>query len=251
MLVLLRRRRRARPTRSARSRRSACVACCSPGLTLLPALLTIGGRARLLAAHGGSVAYDPEPEVVPAQRHLAPARRPRAAAARARAWRDGRSVRRRRARPARLQGGLQHHERSSRSRPRASTASRCSSGRSRPARCAPTTVLVERDGRARCDRPTSPRPCGAASRACRRSRPSRPVQRRRGTAQIARLDVVFSGDPYTSSALDVVPKMRDRAATGSRRGVTALVGGGSAGPVRLRQGDRARPRRWSSRSRCS
>ena len=64
----------------------------------------------------------------PEHRHLAPDRRPRAAAARACARGHSAALRHRRARPARLQGGLQHHRRSSRRRPRAWRASGCWSG---------------------------------------------------------------------------------------------------------------------------
>ena len=44
---------------------------------------------------------------------------------------------------------------------------------------------------------------------------------------MATVDVVLEGDPYTKSALDVVPDIRDAVAD-LGPGLTALVGGGSA-----------------------
>ena len=80
--------------------------------------------SRVLAAARSTVAYDPDVEPRRAQGHLAALRRPGAARPGARARRDRRAVRLLRARPARIQGGLQRSAASSRSRSRASRASR-------------------------------------------------------------------------------------------------------------------------------
>jgi RND superfamily putative drug exporter len=90
---------------------------------------------------------------------------------------------------------------------------------------APTTVLVERD-----DGPVTPADVsGAVSRiqavsGVASATPTGDFSRDRSMETI---NVVLSGDPYTKSALDIVPEIRDRIGDlGSH--VTALVGGGSA-----------------------
>jgi RND superfamily putative drug exporter len=90
---------------------------------------------------------------------------------------------------------------------------------------APTTVLVERD-----DGPVTPVDLsGVDSRiqaveGVASATPTGDFSRNRSMATI---DVVLSGDPYTKSALGLVPDIRDRVSDLGRH-VTALVGGGSA-----------------------
>ena len=206
------------------------------GLTLLPGDADDRRPARLLAAQADVVAYDPE------QRHQRAARAAGGASATAScsgpAWRSrvttaffgvgalG---------PARLQGGLQHHRRSSRRRPRASTAS---------------SVLETRTSRpARCRR----RPCSSSARTgpvragrrrgrarswphgIRASRPSRRASAALdATGSIAPLRRDLRGRPVHDSARSTsVTDLRDRAGRASPPGVNALIGGGQRDPVRL------------------
>ena len=89
----------------------------------------------------------------------------------------------------------------------------------------PTTVLVERT-----DGPVRPSDVAAVKRRIA-SVPAvanaGPVIERSGDGRIARFDIVFRSDPYKSSALDSVPKIRDRL-DGVAPGVTALLGSGTA-----------------------
>ena len=90
---------------------------------------------------------------------------------------------------------------------------------------APTNVLVERDnGRVR------PADVEAARRIAR-TQPGvaevTQVQSRSTDGRIARFDVVFSSDPYHAETLDRVPQLRDRLDV-LGPGVNALVGGGTA-----------------------
>ena len=173
-------------TRSGRCRRSASRACFVAGLTLLPAMLTIFGR-RGFWPRRASGRLRPDGRRGRARGHLAAGRRPGAASGPGCALAvTVADVRRRRARPARLQGELQRRPASSRSRPRAWTASRCSSRRSRPARSSRRRCSsCARTGR--CAPPTWRR-CGGGSRGVpgvrvdQRRRSSAPA-----TARIARL----------------------------------------------------------------
>jgi RND superfamily putative drug exporter len=90
---------------------------------------------------------------------------------------------------------------------------------------APTNVLVERvDGRVR------PADVEAARRIARRPpgvAEVTQVQSRSTDGRIARFDVVFSSDPYHAETLDRIPQLRDRLdALGPS--LNALVGGGTA-----------------------
>ena len=90
---------------------------------------------------------------------------------------------------------------------------------------APTNVLVERENGL--VRPTDV----AAARRLAASTPGvavvTPVQSRSQDGRIARFDVVFDTDPYHEETLDRIPGLRDRVdALGP--GLTALVGGGTA-----------------------
>jgi RND superfamily putative drug exporter len=88
----------------------------------------------------------------------------------------------------------------------------------------PTDVLVQRSG--------GPVQVADVTDAERRLRAVSGVAavfpvRRSDDKRIAELNVVLSGDPFKSSGLDVVPRMRN-ALDGLPAGVTGLVGGGSA-----------------------
>ena len=179
------------------------------GLTLLPAMLAIGGR-RAFWPRKQVVAFDPEHAVTGGRRLVAALRRPRAAAARA--WRST-------AQPARCSRSAPSAcsptrrttapRRSSRSRRRASTASRCWSARSRPARCAPTNVLVERE-----NGPVRPADVAAARRlaalAARSRRGDAACRRARATAASRGSTSIFKDDPYHEATLNRIPKLRDR-----------------------------------------
>ena len=190
----------ARSTRSARWRRSAWRRVLLAGLTLLPALLTIGGRR----------GFWPRQQ----RRRL----RPGARVDRARRACGGASatgccsgpgsalaatvalVRRRRARPARLQGGLQHHRRffkkptesvdgfkrarASASRPGALAPTPCWSSASDGAGDAGATWRRRAGGSRRrpgvaAVTPVRPRSRDGRDRAARRRLQGRPVPRRR------------------------------------------------------------------------
>jgi putative drug exporter of the RND superfamily len=88
----------------------------------------------------------------------------------------------------------------------------------------PTNVLVERS-----DGPARPADIAAAERRLRAVSGVAAVApvRRSDDGKIAELNVILEGDPYKSSQLDVVPKMRDALST-LPAGVAGLVGGGSA-----------------------
>ena len=173
--------------------------------------------------------------------HLAPDRRPRRCAAPARRSRITLAdLRRRRARPARLQGELQRHATSSSSRPTASTATGCSSRRSRPATLSrpPSWWSARTD---RCGPPTSRR-----VRERLRTVPGRGVGQResssaRATGASRRLRSWSSRTTRTQTA-------RSRRCRGcARRSRTPAPGVGRAdrrrhaGPVRLRPRDQPRP----------
>jgi putative drug exporter of the RND superfamily len=89
----------------------------------------------------------------------------------------------------------------------------------------PTTVLVERSGG-----PVRPGDVAAVQRRIRSvSQVARvdPVAERSRDGTIARFDIVFRSDPYTSRALNSAPKIRDRL-DNVAPGVRALLGGGTA-----------------------
>jgi RND superfamily putative drug exporter len=90
---------------------------------------------------------------------------------------------------------------------------------------APTTVLVERD-----DGPVTPADLRAAASAVEKVdgvASATPTGNVSENGQMATIDVVLEGDPFTKSAFDVVPAIRD-AVSNLGPGLTALVGGGSA-----------------------
>ena len=200
--------------------------------------------ARLLAAAAHGRVRPRTQAAIAAPGRLAAVRRPRAAAARAR--RSAATVALfvvGGARPARLQGGLQRSRASSRSRPRASTASRCSSS------AFPAGHAVADDGarrarrRAGARRPTSPRRSSALARRAGRRRGRRRAASARRDGQIARLSTsIFADDPYDSTrARRRCPSCATRVDGPRRRARRRCVGGGTRDPVRLRPGDRARP----------
>jgi RND superfamily putative drug exporter len=89
----------------------------------------------------------------------------------------------------------------------------------------PTTVLVRRD-----DGPVRPADVAAARRLAAQSEgvaAVTPVQGRSTDGRIARFDVIFEDDPYKKGALDQVQALRDRLDR-LPAGVDALTGGGSS-----------------------
>jgi RND superfamily putative drug exporter len=90
---------------------------------------------------------------------------------------------------------------------------------------APTTVLVERD-----DGPVTKADLQKAADAVQNVdgvASATPTGNVSENGQMATIDVVLEGDPFTQSAFDVVPEIRD-AVSNLGSGLTALVGGGSA-----------------------
>jgi RND superfamily putative drug exporter len=88
----------------------------------------------------------------------------------------------------------------------------------------PTIVLVERQ-----DGPVRPADVAAVQdriRGVRGVASISDVQQESKDGHVARLALIFRNDPYTSGALDLVPKLRDRV-DGAAPGATVLVGGGS------------------------
>jgi putative drug exporter of the RND superfamily len=89
----------------------------------------------------------------------------------------------------------------------------------------PTTVLVERE-----DGKVTPEDLAAAEQAVEQVpgvAMATPTGRTSTDGSMATVDVVLEGDPFTKSALNVVPEIRD-AVSDLGPGLTALVGGGSA-----------------------
>jgi putative drug exporter of the RND superfamily len=193
------------------------------GLTLLPALLTIGGR-RAFWPRRRSVEWDPQAEV---HRHRGVWRRigdrvmqrPGLALAVTAivfgggalgllAYKENHSITNAFKKQTESVEGFQALERA------------FPAGTSNP-----TTVLVERT-----DGPVRP---GDIEAVRRKLEPVPqvagvgPVIARSGDGRIARIDIVFRGDPYASSALNSIPKIRDRLKT-LPPGVHALLGSGTA-----------------------
>lgn len=88
----------------------------------------------------------------------------------------------------------------------------------------PTTVLIERSGA-----PVKPADVSAAEAALKSVDGVATITpgEKSTDGQIQELNVILEGDPYDASSLDVVPRMRD-ALAGLPAGATGLVGGGSA-----------------------
>ena len=228
---------RATPRRSGRSPRSASPPAMVAGLTLLPALLTIFGRARLLAAPRSSVAYDPGARGRCARQGSGGA----SATASCSARRPALAVTVSSSSPARSAcsptRSTTRRRRSSRSRSTASRASSCSSSRSRPGLLAPTTLLVQSED-------------GAGDRGPDRRPPSRRVEGVDGVASATPTGRTSEdGDDRPSTSCSrTTPTRRPRSTWSptSARAVADLGDGTSRArrrrhgdPVRLRRGDRA------------
>ena len=210
------------------------------GLTLLPALLTIFGRAASGRARS-TVDYDPEH--APRSRVRAPGGASATRSCSGRAWRWRHAARS--SSPAR--SGLLAYkvDYSTTTFFKKSVESvegfeRARARPSRPASLAPTTMLVESDS-GPVDRRRTIAAVDGRSRASRewprradtgqRSTDGRIADARRRSSRATR---------YTKSALDIVPRMRDAVAD-LPPGVDGAGRRRQRDPLRLRPGDRARP----------